>query len=65
MEEYKIFSAILTAIAKQSKNAFIAGSAKKLQYDLAAIDDPTFERYLSDEGMQSAVTKGTKSLLTD
>jgi hypothetical protein len=65
MEEYKNFSAMLMAIAKQHKNSFIAGTAKKLQYELAALDDPKFDRYLSDEKMQAAVTAGTKFLLTD
>jgi len=65
MEEYKIFSAMLMAIVNQHNNAFIAGTAKRLQYELAELDDPKFERYLSNEGMQSAVTKGTEALLTD
>lgn len=65
MGEYKIFSAMLMAIANQHKNGFIAGAAKRLQYELAALDDPKFDRYLSDKQMQSAVTKGAKFLLTD
>jgi hypothetical protein len=65
MEEYKNFSAMLIAIANQHNNAFIAGTAKRLQYELAALDDPKLDRYISDEKMQIAVTRGTKLLLTD
>lgn len=62
---YSMFACILTEIAEQSKNAFIASAAKKLQNELADLVDPLLNRCLSQNDMITCVREGAVQLLKD